>query len=174
LLATAVLEMAAVLGAAAFPSTFDGSTNAHVVPPASLRTRRNNFDDPATTIADLVARPSTVFGILCSVDNKPRRVVCEWKTHRVVDQYNYQDNYYRSRSPLRHVGYPMASARSSWSWFEIGNDSGVRLGARKSIDLRGTTVGISIVHPPGMAHGRPRVPSIERNRRLRPCRLVAR
>jgi hypothetical protein len=22
---------------------------------------------------------------------------------------------------------PMASARSSWSWFEIGNDSGVRL-----------------------------------------------
>lgn len=62
LLATAVLEMAAVLGAAAFPSTFDGSKNAHVVPPASLRTRRNNFDDPAITIADLVARP-TVFGI---------------------------------------------------------------------------------------------------------------
>lgn len=63
LLATAVLEMAAVLGAVAFSSTFDGSTNAHVVPPASLRTRRNNFDDPATTIADMVARPPTVFGI---------------------------------------------------------------------------------------------------------------
>lgn len=74
LLATAVLEMAAVLGAAAFPSTFDGSTNAHVVPPASLRTRRNNFDDPATTIADLVAQP-TVFGISLTSDKPQARGV---------------------------------------------------------------------------------------------------
>ena len=70
LLATAVLEMAAVLGAAAFPSTFDGSTNAHVVPPASLRTRRSNLDDPATTNADLVAPPTVLVVGMEKTDGK--------------------------------------------------------------------------------------------------------
>ena len=73
LLATAVLEMAAVLGAAAFPSTFDGSTNAHVVPPASLRTRRSNLDDPATTNADLVA-PPTVLVVGMEIDTRGKGV----------------------------------------------------------------------------------------------------